>query len=141
MAVLPDWDENDAWNRKQKVGLAILTYITAGLFIGLLCLALYNHVVFLLRPFQLRKLIDQLSFLYLLSELTILMRILSIFYWYRLYETNEILLVSLPPLFKLNVGVLQAWLITELVIRVNQNIRTGKRQQNELFELKIFREM
>ena len=119
MPVLPYWDHLDDFNRAQKTSFATFTYFTALLFVALFCLAIYNHIVFLLKPLSWTKLLAPLSIFYILAILTIVLRIFSIFFWIWALFKGRILLVALPPLFKLNVGLMQAWIMIELKMRVN----------------------
>ena len=123
MHFLPRWDLIDGldFNDTQKVYYVIFTYFTAIAFFCLLCFANYNYFKFVLgRPrMSLTSLCAPLSLFYLLAMITIIFRIISILVWVWATESNLILFITLPPLFKLNVGLIQAWIMIELTLRVN----------------------
>lgn len=111
-----------------------MTYVTALLFILLLCFALYNHIVFLLRPFTCSMFFEQISLFYLLAELTICLRVITIILWYYLYDQNRIILVAVQPLLQLNVGLLQAWMIIELIVRIGYDTRSFENINSPLMD-------
>ena len=83
MPALPSFDKfpSDDESYKKTI-LIVITYFTMILFVFLLAFALYNHIAFLLRPFKFGKLFEPLSQFYLLGEITILFRIITVIYWY-----------------------------------------------------------
>ena len=128
MPVLPYWDRIPPGKAtsSQKDVLAVLTYLTALVFGGLLFFACYNYYKFLLKAQPRRKVLDPLSMFYILSICTIFLRMLSIIYTEKIDIIFMINLELLPPLFKLNTGLIQAWIMIELSLRVKQSLDTLK---------------
>ena len=110
MAPLPYWDrliEDYNCNDAQSISFAVFSYFSIVAFLGLFMFALCNYLNYVnKRPRTCSSLLIPLSLFYILSMITIALRILTLFFW--LKESNRegsITIKMLPPLFKLNVGL------------------------------------
>ena len=122
MAVLPYFDHiKDDTSHSQYIWLVLFTYFTTLLFALLFVFAIHNYYRYLLRTKRGRnceRFLSPLAVFYELAIITILLRTFSILFWVWVTEQEGILIVTMPPLFKLNVGLVQAWIIIELIVRV-----------------------
>ena len=121
MAPLPYWDNlkyDYDCNQAQRISFAVFTYFSIMAFLGLFFFAFCNYLNYVnKKPRTCSSLLIPLSLFYILALITIALRILTLILWLQLDNIQgSITIKMLPPLFKLNVGLVQAWILIELSI-------------------------
>ena len=104
-------------------------YFSAALFLGMLFLALYNSWAFLWKQKK-YKTIPLLMFYIVVIALAIMRVYFSIWYFYGLYLDADFFGSLMKPVLNLTLGLIQCWILLELALRINLNIKLTKHFTN-----------
>ena len=132
MQPCPYYDEmtNDATNDYDSVTdvqwiiVVAMMYLSLAIFLSMLFLALYNTWEFIIRQKK-YKTVPLLVFYVIVIMLASLRIYFSVFYFYgKLY--HDYFGYLMKPLLNLNLGVVQCWILFELALRINENVKQMK---------------
>ena len=101
--------------------MVALIYFSTICFIIELAMTLTNMWKFLIKQRKYKT--WPLLIFYILTICLAVVRIYNSFFFFVLVAENEIFGILLPPVIKLNLGMVQCWILLELGLRVNLNIR------------------
>ena len=108
-------------SKGQQNSLIALIYISIILFFFMLCMAIYNTWVFLIKSGKYK--VMPLTLFYVLVMLLCADRIVFSINFFNIYLNNEIIPCLMKYIIQLNLGIVQCWNLCELSLRVRQSIK------------------
>lgn len=96
-------------------------YLSTICFICLLALTLINTWKFLIKQKRYKN--RSLLMFYIYTVMLALMRIYFSFFFFYIFLEYELFGILVKPILKLDIGVIQCWVLIELALKVTLNIR------------------
>ena len=101
--------------------IVAILYLSTFLFICELAMAVYNIWAFLIKQKKYKTL--PLSIFYALTVWLMLMRIYFCLFYLTIIENESIVGSCFKPILKLDIGLVQCWILIELSLRISKSIK------------------